>query len=121
VLDSLLDNKPDIDIWDPLIKEPLPPDRVETTIAPEMIKQVNPQFPSFASQMRMEGTVWVKIAVGTAGKPIDVRILKSENEAFNEAAIEAAARFEFTPAYLDDKPVATWVSIPIRFFYKRKQ
>jgi len=42
-------------------------------------------------------------------------VLKSDAEIFNEPAVEAAKQWLFTPAYMNNGPVAVWVSIPFRF------
>jgi len=44
-----------------------------------------------------------------------VLIQKSDAEIFNEPALEAAKQFIFTPAYMNNGPVAVWVSVPFKF------
>ena len=82
---------------------------------PQIVKKVEPGYPAAALQAGLEGRVIVKIWVDREGKAGKVVVLKSDNEVFNEAAIEAARQFVFTPAYLNNKPVAVWVSYPFRF------
>jgi len=62
-----------------------------------------------------EGTVWVKVWVTAKGEPKDVEVLKSENPVFNQAALDAAKEYRFTPAEIKGKPVAVWVTIPFKF------
>jgi len=62
--------------------------------------------------------VWVKIWVNKRGKPHEVRIVKSDNEMFNDAAIAAAKQFLFTPAYMNNGPVSVWVTVPFKFRLK---
>jgi protein TonB len=65
------------------------------------------------------GKVWVKIWVNKLGKPQEVRIAKSENDMFNDAALEAARQFLFTPAYMNNGPISVWVSVPFKFKLRR--
>lgn len=82
---------------------------------PQLVKKVEPRYPEPARRAGLEGKVIVKMWVDSDGKVQKVRVLKSDAEIFNEPAIEAARQFVFTPAYLNNKPVAVWVSYPIRF------
>ena len=82
---------------------------------PQIVKKVEPRYPAAALQAGLEGRVIVKMWVETDGKVKKVVVLKSDNEVFNEAAIEAAEQFVFSPAYLNNQPVAVWVSYPFRF------
>jgi protein TonB len=68
-----------------------------------------------ALRSRIEGKVIVKMWVNEQGNVNQVVVLKSDAKIFNEPAIQAAKQFIFTPAYLNKKPVALWVSYPFRF------
>jgi protein TonB len=92
-----------------------PADFVPVEKYPEPVKRVEPKYPELAMRAGLEGKVWVKIWVDKEGKVKQVVIQKSDAEIFNEAAIEAAKQFVFTPAYMNNGPVACWVSLPFRF------
>jgi protein TonB len=92
-----------------------PADFVAVEKQPVPVKQVNPDYPEFARRIGAEGTVWVKIWVDKEGKAKKAVILKSENEMFNEPAQKAAMQWVFTPAVMNNGPVAVWVSVPFRF------
>lgn len=92
-----------------------PADFVPVEKQPEIVKKVEPKYPELAMRAGLEGKVFVKIWVDKEGKPKQVVVLKSDAEIFNEPAIEAAKQFLFTPAYMNNGPVAVWVSIPFRF------
>jgi TonB family protein len=49
------------------------------------------------------------------GKIKQVVIIKSDSEIFNQAAINAAKQFVFTPALSAAGPVAVWVTFPFIF------
>jgi len=98
------------------IDEDAPPaDFVPVEKEPVPVKKVEPKYPELAMRAGLEGKVWVKIWVDKEGKPKQVVILKSDAEIFNEPAVEAAKQWGFTPAYMNNGPVAVWVSIPFRF------
>jgi TonB family protein len=91
------------------------PDNVLVDVQPQVKKHVVPVYPREALDKGSEGKVWVKILVDTAGLPAQVEILKSENEYFDQASITAARQWVFSPAMKDNKPVATWITLPIKF------
>ena len=92
-----------------------PADFVAVEKGPQVIKKVEPKYPELAMRAGLEGKVWVKIWVDKEGKPHQVLIQKSDAEIFNEPALEAAKQFVFTPAYMNNGPVAVWVSVPFKF------
>lgn len=97
--------------------EPVPFEIVEHF--PEVVKRVTPQYPDLATRAGIEGRVTVRIWVTTEGKVREARIFASDNELFNDAAIEAAKQFVFTPGYMSSGPVDVWVSVPFTFKLKR--
>jgi protein TonB len=92
-----------------------PADFVPYEKEPQVVKRVEPKYPELAMRAGLEGKVYVKIWVDKEGKVKQVVVLKSDAEIFNEPAIEAAKQFVFTPAYMNNGPVAVWVSLPFRF------
>ena len=66
----------------------------------------------------LKGTVYVKILVDKDGKPKKAVVIKSTTEIFNDAAVEAAMQFIFTPAVMNNGPVKVWVAIPFKFKLK---
>lgn len=92
-----------------------PDDFVPVEKQPIVVREVKPVYPELAQRAQMEGTVWVKIWVDKEGKARKVVVLKSDAEIFNEAATTAAKQYVFTPAIMNNGPVAVWVSIAFRF------
>jgi protein TonB len=86
--------------------------------APEVIKQVQPQYPADAKKSKIEGTVWVKVWIDETGKAKKAGITKSERPELNKAALDAVMKWEFKPALLNGKPVAVWINIPFKFALK---
>lgn len=92
-----------------------PADFVPFEKEPVVIKRVEPKYPDIATRAGVEGTVWVKVWVDKEGKVHKVVIMKSDAEVLNQAAVDAAQQFLFTPAMQHNGPVAVWVSFPFRF------
>lgn len=96
-------------------QEKAPPDSVFVDVQPAVKKRANPVYPKTALAAGIEGVVYVRLWVDTEGKVHDVKIIKSENDALNQSAIDAARQFEFAPATVGGKPVSVWVSVPFKF------
>ena len=92
-----------------------PPDFVPVEKTPVPVKQVQPAYPEIARRAGVEGTVWVKILVDKEGKAKKAVIMKSDAEIFNDPARDAALQWVFTPALMNNGPVAVWAAVPFRF------
>jgi TonB family protein len=96
------------------------PDIVLVDKEPELKKRAEPVYPPEALAKNLEGKVWVKVLIDTAGRPDEVQLLKSDNDIFNASAMTAARQFLFKPAMKDNRPVAVWVTFPFRFALAEK-
>jgi TonB family protein len=92
-----------------------PPDFVPVDKQPVPIKNPAPVYPVIARRAGIEGTVWVKIWVDETGKVRKAQVIKTDKDILNQSAINAAIQWTFTPAILNGKPVAVWVSVPFKF------
>lgn len=76
----------------------------------------NIKYPDLAREAGVDGTVIVYVFVDIKGRVKNMEILVGvPNTGLNEAAMDAIRKTRFKPAYQRDKPVAVWVSIPIKF------
>ena len=91
------------DIFKPVEKLPVP------VVSPP------PTYPEIACRAGIEGTVWVRIWVTKEGKAKKAELLKSDSGLFDQPALDAAMHWVFTPAVMNNGPVAVWISIPFRF------
>jgi TonB family protein len=82
---------------------------------PSVIRLVNPEFPPAAIATGLEGNVIVKVQINPEGKPIQAKIVKSNNDLFNQAVIQAAMKSEYSPGVMPSGPVTTWLTIPFKF------
>ena len=101
------------------IDEMDPPDFVPVEKQPVPVKQVQPEYPEIARRAGVEGTVWVKILVDKEGKAKKAVVMKSDAEIFNEPAVNAAKQWVFTPAMMNNGPVAVWAAVTFRFKLNR--
>jgi protein TonB len=81
---------------------------------PEAITRVPPEYPDIARQSGIEGTVLVQALVGKDGKVKDTKVVKSI-PVLDDAALSAVKQWVFKPALTNNKPVAVWVAVPVRF------
>ncbi len=84
-------------------------------IRPQVIKQIAPEFPEIARRAGVEGTVWVNCLVDKNGRVKKAIVMKSDNPIFEEPAIEAARQWLFTPAIMNNGPIAVWATVPFKF------
>lgn len=94
---------------------PAPTDFIPCEKFPEIVVRATPVYPELAIRANLEGKVWVNTLVDKQGKVKNAIIAKSNQEIFNQSAIDAAMQYSFTPALQNNKPVAVWVVIPFKF------
>jgi protein TonB len=83
---------------------------------PVLMKSVAPSYPALARQAGIEGTVLLRVVVGTDGKVESASVIQSDvTPAMEKAAIAAARRFVFKPAKQRTVPVRASMAVPIRF------
>jgi periplasmic protein TonB len=97
------EEEPELDAFVPVEKLPVP------------ITQVQPVYPDMARRAGVEGVVWVKILLDKQGRAKKAVIVKSDTDIFNDVTLEAAMKWVFTPAVMNNGPVMVWVSVPFRF------
>ncbi len=87
---------------------------------PRIRKSVRPQYPQRAFLERIQGTVLVEALVDAKGRVAKTRVIQSV-PGLDEAALEAARKWEFHPAVRGGKPVATIIHMPVAFrIYDKK-
>ena len=81
---------------------------------PEAITKVPPTYPDLAREANVDGTVMVQALVGKDGRVKDTRVVKSI-PMLDASALAAVKQWVFKPALSNNKPVAVWVAVPVRF------
>jgi periplasmic protein TonB len=75
-----------------------------------------PDYPDSARRDGREGRVLLRVLVDDQGRSKQVEINSSSgSDALDRAAAEAIRRWRFQPARYGDKPVESWLRIPIEF------
>ncbi len=88
--------------------------------APQVLKQVKPQYPRRAKADGIEGLVLVRVIIGTDGhiEPEHTRVIRSV-PGLDAAAISAVSQWRFSPALgKQGRPVRVIVEIPVQFSLK---
>ena len=83
--------------------------------APRFRKRVRPEYTPEMLENRVQGTVRVRVLVDIDGKVKKAEALNDLGHGAADQAVRACRAMVFEPALRDDKPVAVWITIPIRF------
>lgn len=121
---------PDIDILQivtlPEAPEPPPappapaadpgPVRIGGTVQPPVrTRFVQPRYTEMGRRGRIEGTVILDTVIDTAGRVVDIDVLKGLPLGLTEEAVEAVSRWHFEPTSVDGRPVAVAYVVTVRF------
>ncbi|WP_339688725.1 TonB family protein [uncultured Parasphingorhabdus sp.] len=75
-----------------------------------------PAYPVGQLRREIEGTVSVRVLVGTDGRVKDIQLIESPHEDFWTATRkQALGKWRFTAATKDGKPVESWMTLKVRF------
>jgi len=87
---------------------------------PDYATNPTPPYPLLARRMGAEGVVVLRILVHEDGSVKEVKVRQSSGfKILDESALRTVRdRWHFLPARLNDKPVTSWVEVPIRFVLK---
>ncbi|MCD4827805.1 MAG: energy transducer TonB [Candidatus Cloacimonetes bacterium] len=86
--------------------------------APVPITRIPPDYPQFAKNQGIQGSVLLDVEVyedGTVGHVDVVGSLLAGPGGLDEAAVKAVRQWKFQPAKSNGEPIACWVSFPIEF------
>lgn len=86
--------------------EPVAPMLKESTVA---------EYPKDALRDHVEGEVGLALSIDATGHVTDARVTKSAGHGFDEAAVETAKKFVFTPATQDGVAIASTVDFTMPF------
>lgn len=90
-------------------------------IPPKTLKQVEPKYPRAMSRFGLRGSVTVDFVIDTTGAVQNPTIVRTDNPAFDELAIEAILQWKFQPATSEGKPIKTKARQEIHFEPDRGQ
>ncbi len=75
-------------------------------------------YPDAAKKASIEGRVIVTVLVTKNGIPLEAKILRSDSQILEKAALDAVMKSHFTPSINGGQPVDSWITIPIDFRLK---
>ncbi len=82
---------------------------------PVLVAMPRPVYPKPAIEAGVEGTVYVKVLVGTDGQVSEAHVVGDGIPVLNGAAVAAASQARFQAATENGQPIAAWVQMPLRF------
>ena len=88
---------------------------------PQPKKRVDPAYPEILKRAGIEADVEIKVSVNEQGVVEKAETVSATNENFVDAAMNAAAKWEFIPAKKDGKPIKAEVTIPFKFRLTNKE
>ena len=97
--------------------EPEPePEPVKVKKPARLIKSERPDYPQEARKAGWEGTVVLRITIGTGGDVENVTIQESSGfPELDESAAQSVKTWQFDPAKLGDDPISSAVDLPVTF------
>jgi protein TonB len=108
-----------VDLKDlPIVK---PPPLMEPSVyvgfdtEPRLLMAVKPAYPELARKAEIEGRVTILVTIDENGRVIRAVVAHSDAEIFNQAAIEAAFKYAFSPAEQNGIPVKATIGVKFKF------
>ena len=83
--------------------------------APMPLRTQAPVYPDSLRREGISGLVSISVSIDESGNVASTSVSKSSNPAFDQAALDAVARWKFKPAKKAGQPVAVTVVLPVRF------
>jgi periplasmic protein TonB len=83
---------------------------------PRFARSFQPEYPVGKLRLEIEGSVTVRVLVGTDGRVHEVQVLRTTDPDFASATERQALKaWRFKPATRDGKPVEDWQTLTVRF------
>ena len=82
---------------------------------PVPIHKVQPEYPEAARRLKLQGLVILQLVVRRDGTVESVTLLRASHPILNHAAVEAAARWRFRPGVINNRPVAAYYILTLKF------
>ncbi len=82
---------------------------------PSVLYKVEPEYSEEARKAKYQGTVVLYVEVDPAGRPRNLRVLRSLGLGLDEKAIEAVEKWKFRPGFKDGRAVTVAAQIEVNF------
>ena len=83
--------------------------------APKATRAPDPKFPDLPADAEPHGTVLMLVGVNAKGHVAVVRVLRSDERAFEQTAVETVKKWKFKPAEKNGSPVPVQVTVEMKF------
>jgi TonB family protein len=91
-------------------------ERVTATMKPPKATYApDPKFPDLPADAEQRGTVVMLVGINSKGHVEAVRVLRSDEHAFEESAVSTVKKWKFRPAQKDGQPVPVQVTVEMKF------
>jgi TonB family protein len=91
-------------------------ERVSTGIKPpQAIHAPDPKFPDLPPDAEGHGIVVMLVGVNNKGRVQAVRVLRSDEKAFEQSAVQTVKKWKFTPGEKNGQPVPVQVTVEMKF------
>jgi protein TonB len=88
----------------------------EVQAQPVKLRHVQPEYPRWALQQGLEGTVSLIFLIDETGKTTNIQVTRnSEFPEFDFASIRAVKQWRYKPATREGRPIAVWQPCIVRF------
>jgi TonB family protein len=99
----------------PAAGEASPPAAPNGVVPPQLLTFVEATYPPAAQASGLTADVLLRLRVEADGSVSEATVMQPAGHGFDEAAVDAARRFVFSPALVNGKPVA--VKIPFKYSF----
>lgn len=100
----------------PVDLDPAPPKLVLAEVDPRFAGQFQPEYPLREQRAGVEGSVTLRVLIGTDGRVKAVELVRADQPAFFEAAKKRAlSKWRFRPATRGGTPEESWKEMTVRF------
>jgi len=82
---------------------------------PHATYQPDPEYPAKARKKKESGTIVLALVVGSDGLPYEVKVVRGLSEELDRAATDCVARWRFSPASKDGRPVPAEIHAEVSF------
>jgi TonB family protein len=82
---------------------------------PRAIHAPDPKFPDLPPDAEPHGIVVMLVGLNTKGRVQAVRVLRSDEKAFEQSAVETVKKWKFKPAAKKGQPVPVQVTVEMKF------
>ena len=85
------------------------------TSMPRAINEVRPEYPKWAKEQKISGSVIFEILIDKNGDVRQAKLVRSLNPKLDQLAKEAILKFKFKPAYIEKKAAAVRIKYAIKY------